>query len=671
MIGNAIKVLLIAGSPADAEQVRAVLGGRAGIEVESAEGLVAGIDRLNRRAFDGVVLDLSGPEAGGSGAIVRLVQSAPGLPIIVLGAPGGDLTAEAAFRSGAADYLEQGSLGAGTLERAIRYAFDRCATCEELARARDSALQSARLRSEFLANMSHAIRTPLNGIVGMSRLLIDTRLGREQREMVEIVRQSADTLVKIVADVLDFSRLAAGRVSLEENDFELHATVDSVITLCAEQARHKGVELASYVDSEVPGTLNGDPGRLCQVLMNLVANAVKFTPNGEVTLRVGLVSEDATSVTLRFAVKDTGVGIPLQEQRQLFQAYGRGEAATTRRMGGSGLGLAICAQLVELMGGNIGVESATGEGSLFWFTAILRKRSGPATQEAPPAAALEGLRILICDQSPTATRLVQEHAQAWGIACETAANPAQTMAILKSAASGGHPYDLVLIEIPGRGLTLGRAIRADATLADTHVVGMYALGERPDERRLRAAGIRATLAKPIKQGQLFNTLSLAKAARGAPVPPNRCDEPRGRRQRLHAIESALPADLRARTRILLVEDNPVNQRVQIRMLERIGFHADTVNNGQEALMALGRHPYDIVLMDCQMPGMDGFRATREIRRRETNGHHTVIIGVTAQVFSGDREECLATGMDDYVSKPVAPEDLAATLEKWVGQVTSP
>ncbi len=550
---------------------------------------------------------------------------------------------------------------------------DGLATREELIRARDSALQSARLRSEFLGNMSHEIRTPLNGIVGMSRLLLDTRLSHEQREMLAIVRQSADTLVKIVTEILDFAKLSAGGVSLEERDFELGAAIESVIALFADQAQHKGVELASYVDAEVPGLLRGDPARLCQVLMSLVGNAVKFTPAGEVTLRVGLVSDAREDVTLRFAVKDSGVGIPLSGQRHLFQAFGRSEATTTRQFGGSGLGLAICAQLVELMDGNIGVESGAGEGALFWFTAKLRKPSAAAMPRGPAGAALDGMRMLVNDQSPTAARLVQEHARAWGIQCDLAASAAATMVALKTAAATGQPYAVALLEIPDRSpgsLTLARAIKADPALARTRVLGMYALGAHPDERRTRAAGIRAVLAKPIKQTQLFNLLSIIRQTVGETA-ALRSDQDPARRRRGRAIASHLPPEVRARTRILLVEDSPVNQRVQMRILERIGFAADTVNNGQEALAALEQHPYDIILMDCQMPGLDGYNATREIRRREANGRRTVIIGVTANALSGDREECLAIGMDDYVAKPVAPEDLAATLEKWVTPAVTP
>lgn len=662
MTRKVIKALLINEDPIKALAVREALAGARDIKVTWIPRLADGLERLSRAACDIVLLDLAQPDAQSFAALERINQT--GLPVIVLSASGRDAWADDAIKHGAADYFVEGSFSPELLGRSIRYAIDRCAAREELMQARDSALQSARLRSEFLGNMSHAIRTPLNGLVGMSRLLIDTRLSPAQREMLDIVRQSADTLVKIVGDVLDFSKLSMGGIGLEERDFELGTAVESVIALFAGQARHKGLELASYVDADVPALLRGDPARLCQVLMNLVGNAVKFTPAGEVTLRVGLVSDDPEGVTLRFAVKDTGVGIPLPGQRHLFQAFGQAETASTRQFGGSGLSLAICAQLVELMGGTIGVESAAGEGSLFWFTARLHKPEAAALGQA--ATALDGMKMLVHDQSPAAARLVKEHADAWGIPCDIAASAVATMVTLKSAAAAGQPYDVALLEIEGRSpgaLTLAHAIKADPALAPTRVLGMYALGARPDERRTRPAGVRALLAKPLKQTELFNLLNLTRQTLAAGPTP--LDQNPTRRRRGRTIASNLPPELRARTRILMVEDSPVNQSVQRRILERIGFTGDTVNNGYEALAALARQPYDIVLMDCQMPGLDGYAATREIRRRETNGRRTVIIGVTAHALNSDREECLAIGMDDYVAKPVAPEDLAATLDKWV------
>jgi two-component system sensor histidine kinase/response regulator len=673
MSEHIIKALLIEDDPSDAEFVREALAGAEGLELEWIDRLDTGIERLRRPGVDVVLLDLALPEARGLETLRWLSQAAPQIPIVALSPPedrdhGGD-----AIKFGAEDYLVKGAFTADLLTRSIRYAIDRRQAREEIAQARDSALESARLRGEFLANMSHEIRTPLNGIVGMTRLLTDTPLSHEQREMIEIARQSADSLLKIVNDILDFSKISAGKVALEETDFDLGTAVESVIALFAEAANRKGVELAAYVDSELPVALRGDPARLCQVLTNLVGNAVKFTPHGEVALRASLVRDSGDALTVRFTVKDTGIGIPLESQRHLFQAFAQADGSTTRKFGGTGLGLAICAQLVELMDGNIGVRSEPGGGSAFWFTATFRKQPASAASESTASARLAGMRMLVTDHSPTAAHIVQQHAVAWGIRCAIATTAAETMVALTSAAIARHHYDVVLIEVQNPsldGLTLARAIKADRNLAHTRVLGMYSLGARPDDSAMRAAGIRALLVKPIKQTQFFNTLSVTMAAiEEAGAPKSGAPSTPARRRRVSELKSLLPAEVRARIRILLVEDNAVNRQVQLRMLERIGFAADSVNNGREALAAHEHRPYGLVLMDCQMPEMDGYTATREIRRREASDRHTVIIGVTARALAGDREECLAAGMDDYVSKPIVPEDLAATLERWAKLIT--
>jgi signal transduction histidine kinase/HPt (histidine-containing phosphotransfer) domain-containing protein/BarA-like signal transduction histidine kinase len=671
MSDQIITILLIEAASDNSRLVREMLGRADGFELEWSEGLTDGLLRVRQPGIDVVLLDLGLSEAPGLETLRYFNQVAPRIPIVVLSDCDNREQMRDAIKFGAEDYLVRGAFTAELLARSIRYAIDRRQARETIAEARDSALESARLRGEFLANMSHEIRTPLNGIVGMTRLLIDTPLTPEQREMIDIARQSADALLRIVNDILDFSKISAGKVTLEETDFDLGTAVESVIALFAEQANRKGVELAGYVDSDVPVALRGDPARLCQILTNLVGNAVKFTPHGEVALRASLVSDGANDLTLRFTVKDTGIGIPLEGQRHLFQAFAQADGSTTRKFGGTGLGLAICAQLVELMSGNIGVRSEPGGGSLFWFTALFRQQPSAALTQNPALTRLAGMRMLVTDHSSIAAHIVQQHAVAWGIRAAIATSAAEAMVALTAAAATNHPYNVVLIEMQNPsidGLTLARAIKADTTLARTHLIGMYALGARPDESTIRAAGIRALLVKPIKQTQLFNTLSVTRAAieeahearSAAPV----------RRRRVRELRSTLPAEVRARIQILLVEDNLVNQQVQLRILERMGFTATPANHGREALAALERSNYSIILMDCQMPEMDGYTATREIRRRERGAGHTVIIGVTAHALAGDREECLAAGMDDYVSKPVVPEDLAATLDKWARFITA-
>ena len=669
---DSVRALLIENKADDAQMICEALATAGGVAITWVRQLDEGIKRLRQADIDLVLLDLASAQMAGFDAIRCISQEAPHIPVVVLSGSAESAQAEDAVKFGAEDYLIKDALAPDLLKRSVRYAIDRRSARELVAEGRDSALESARLRGEFLANMSHEIRTPLNGIVGMTRLLMDTRLTNDQREMIDIARQSADSLLRIVNDILDFSKIAAGKVALEETGFDLNTAVESVLALFLEQAQRKGIELTSYVDSDLPTAVRGDAARLCQVLSNFVSNAIKFTPYGEVVLRVSLVQDRAPAgVVVRFVVKDTGIGIPFDGQRHLFQAFAQADGSTTRKFGGTGLGLAICAQLVELMGGNIGVQSEPGGGSTFWFTATLGQQALPAKTPEPANAPLTGMRLLIFDRSDAAARVVQQHARDWRIGCEIAANPAAVMVALKSAAANGTPVDVVIIDLPhgsNEGLTLGRAIKADPALAHTCVIGTYGLGGRPSETQAHQAGIRAMLVKPIRQTELRKALNVvAEGAIGslnaAPVTAT------PRRRRISELKSQLPEELRSRIRILLVEDNPVNQQVELRTLERIGFHAQSVNNGREALEAMERAAYDLVLMDCQMPEMDGYTATRAIRRREGSRRRVVIIGVTAYALAGDREECLACGMDDYIAKPVVPEDLAATLEKWVRHIS--
>jgi two-component system sensor histidine kinase/response regulator len=494
--------------------------------------------------------------------------------------------------------------------------------------------------------------------------LMDTPLIGEQRELVEISRSSADALLRIVNDILDFSKISAGKVTLEESDFDFAAAVESVLQLFAEQAQGKRIELAAYVDGEVPVRLRGDSLRLCQVLTNLLGNAVKFTREGEVTVRVGLVSQDESEVVLRFTIRDTGVGIPLEGQRHLFQIFAQGDSSTTRKYGGSGLGLAISAQLVELMGGQIGVKSQSPGGSTFWFTAKFRKQAVAAESSLDAPGRLKGARILVVDSSPSGARIVCDHVAVWAMRYQAVASATGAIAALKSALAEGDPYAVALIDLQSSemdGLALGCAIKADPQLARIRLLGMYPLGGRPDEAQARAAGINSLLAKPIRQSQLFNSLNVLLAGARATVPASA----QGRSPATHEIASRVPPEMGSHLKLLLVEDDEVNQQVAFRMIQRLGFHASVVANGRQALEELTRTSYDLILMDWQMPEMDGLSATREIRRREGSARHTTIVGLTANALSSDREECLKSGMDDYLTKPVSPEDLAAMLEKWI------
>jgi len=537
---------------------------------------------------------------------------------------------------------------------------------QEREKAREAALETARTKAQFLANMSHEIRTPMNAITGMTGLLMDTRLSQEQREYVDTIRNSTESLLDIINDILDFSKMEAGKLALEVIDFNLRDTVEGAVDLLAERAHTKGIELACRIDPEIPPGLRGDSFRLRQILVNLTANAVKFTERGEVLVRASKLGETAEHVTVLFEVKDTGIGIAPEALSRIFQEFTQADGSTTRKYGGTGLGLTISKQLVELMNGKIGVLSKKGDGSIFSFAVPLAKQAQPVpAPRHAHLAVLEGVHVLLVDDTASHREILDEQFRQWNMSVDSATTSKEAMKKLQQATLAGAPYPLIVIDMEladTDGLTLAQNIKGEADLAATRIVMLTNLLHRLNPSVMQATGISACLVKPVRQARLLDSLIEVMSPSGA-----------ASTQRAVSFDEApsapmLPAVSPQQVRILLAEDNPVNQRVVIKQLNKLGYSADCVTNGLEVLSALQRAPYDIIIMDCQMPEMDGYEVTRRIRRGGSDSYIHLrsapyVIALTANALPGDRERCAAAGMNDYLTKPLHLRDLETALTR--------
>ena len=666
-------------------------------DIECADRLSAGLAMLSKEDFDVVLLDLSLPDAEGLDTLVSVHCQYPHVPIVVLTGLDDESVAIEAVKLGAQDYLLKGQVQGPVLARALRYAIERKGSEErikqlnddrekrildlssanktldtltrQLAQARDQALEAASFKSDFVAAVSHELRTPISSIVGMIELLLKTPLSEEQREFATSVYRASHALLAGLESIVDLSKMEAGKLQLEDMDFSAVTLTEDAAEVFATAAAEKGIMLVTFIDPAIPALVKGDPARLRQVICGLVENAVQFTARGAVMVQVSPESEDDTHVTLRFAVSDTGIGMSEAVSKRLFEPVIRTDGSIVRKVVGPGLGLSICQRLVKLMGGRLGVESEEGEGSTFWFTVRLKRSESVRIGASPFLAAcakdLKDIYVLVADDNPASRKTLETYLSAAKIRCVVVPDLDSALQALNQAVAKGRPFDVAIVDlgVPGSTMELGLTIKFDAVLSKTHLILVGLKQEEVQSEELLSGDFAVFLARPVRQSRLIDAITrIMQRAAGVREPE---PEPEILKQEVMPPMSAASAYGNDYV-ILLVEDEATQQQLLLRQLKQLGYSADVACNGRQAIEMASENSYALILMDCQMPAMDGFEATKAIREAEkSTNRHAPIVAMTASALPGDKESCLAAGMDDYLSKPLGLDQLRAMLKRWI------